>query len=100
MSDMGKVVVKKIGGIDVICRELTVGQLRGLMSTKLEGDLVADFLFEDVRISDLEQLTNLSRQQLESFPPSELRQVVAACKEANPDFFAMLARVAEARKAS
>lgn len=100
MSDMGKVVVKRVGDIDVICRELTVGQLRGMVQTDIEGDLVADFLFQEARLSDLQKMSSLSREQLEGLRPSELRLVVDACKEANPDFFEMLARVAAARKAS
>lgn len=100
MSEMGKVVVKRIGDLDVICRELTVGQLRGMVQAEIDGDLVADFLFQDVRLADLQQLCNLSREQLEGLRPSELRLVVEACKEANPDFFEMLARVAAVRKAS
>lgn len=100
MSDMGKVVVKRIGDLDVICRELTVGQLRGMMQAVPDGDLVADFLFSEARLNDLEKFCNLTREQIDGMRPSDLRVVVEACKEANPDFFAMLARVAEARKLS
>lgn len=99
MSDLGKVVVKRIGALDVVCRELTVGQLRGMLLADIEGDLVSDYLFEEARLVDLQVFTNLTREQLESLPPSELRGVVDACKEANPDFFGMLARVARARPA-
>ena len=100
MSEMGKVVVRRVGGIDVVCRELTVGQVRGIMQTDVEGDLVTDCLFSEVRLHDLELLCGLTREQIDALRPSELRVVVEACKEANPDFFAMLARVAEARKLS
>lgn len=99
MTDMGKTVVKRIGDLDVVCRELTVGQLRGLLQTATEGDLVADFLFEEARLADLTVLSNLTREQLETLPPSEIRKVVAACAEANPDFFAMMARMARPRPA-
>lgn len=100
MSELGKVIVKRIGDLDVVCRELTVGQLRGMLQADIEGDLVSDYLFEEARLADLQLFTNLTREQLESLPPSELRVVVDACKEANPDFFAMLGRVARARQAS
>lgn len=100
MSDMGKVVVKRIGELDVVCRELTVGQLRGMAQAVIDGDLVDAYLFADLRLSDLPQMCNLSRDQIDGMRPSDLRVVVEACKEANPDFFAMLARATEAIRTS
>lgn len=41
---------------------------------------------------DLPVFTNLTAEKIELMRPSELRQVISACKEANPDFFGMLAR--------
>lgn len=100
MSDIGRVVVKRVGEHEVVCRELTVGQLRGLVAMDTAGELVGDFLFAEVRLSDLTRMTNLSTGQIEGLTPSELRVVVEACKEANPDFFAMLARLASLPRAS
>jgi hypothetical protein len=100
MTELGKVVARRIGGIEVVCRELTVGQLRGMLQADIEGDLISDYLFEEARLVDLLQLTNLSREQIDCLPPSELRHVVEACREANPDFFGMLARAARVRLAS
>jgi hypothetical protein len=93
MSDIGKVVNKRIGNLDVVCRELTVGRLRGLLEGKPAMDLVRDFLFEDVRLGDLPAMTNLTTEQIEELPPSALSLVIAGCREANPDFFEMLARL-------
>lgn len=100
MSQMGKVVVRRIGELEVVCREMTVGQLRGLIASELAGEVVGDFLFEDVRLADLQHMTNLTAEQVDALRPSQLREVVEACREANPDFFGMLARLAAARKAS
>lgn len=100
MSSMGKTVLKKIGGHEVVCRELTVAEVRGLMQQGVSGDLVEDLLFEEVRLGDLLRLTNLTKEQLDEMLPSDLRAVVDGCKEANPDFFAMLARLSKPPKAS
>lgn len=100
MSDLGKVVVRRIREMDVVCRELTVGQLRGMFSSQPTGDVVADFLFEDLRLSDIRLMSSLTDEQLLELHPTELREVVAACREANPDFFGMLARLAAARRTS
>ena len=93
MSDIGKVVNKRIGELEVVCRELSVGRLRALLAAAPEMDVVRDFLFEDVRLGDLPVLTNLSIEQVEELPPSALSLVIAGCREANPDFFGMLARL-------
>lgn len=93
MNDIGKVVNKRIGELEVVCRELTVGRLRALLAAQPEFDVVRDMLFEDVRLGDLLVLTNLTIEQIEDLPPSALSIVVAGCREANPDFFGMLARL-------
>lgn len=100
MSEMGKVIVRRIGELEVVCREMTVGQLRGLLASELAGEVIGDFLFETVRLDDLQHMTNLTAEQVAELRPSQLREVVEACREANPDFFGMLARLAAARKAS
>lgn len=100
MSGMGKAVLKRVAERDVICRELTVGQLRGLIASEMSGELVGDFLFEQVRLADLPHMTNLTPEQITELRPSELREVVEACREANPDFFGMLARLSKPQKAS
>lgn len=99
MSEIGKIVNKRIGDLEVVCRELTVGRLRALLAAQPEMDVVRDLLFEDVRLGDLPVLTNLTIDQIEDLPPSALRLVVAGCREANPDFFAMLARLKQPQPA-
>jgi hypothetical protein len=93
MSDIGKVVNKRIGDLEVVCRELTVARLRALLAAAPEMDVVRGFLFEDMRLDDLPAMTNLTPEQIEALPPSALSVVIAGCREANPDFFGMLARL-------
>lgn len=98
MSGLGKTVVKKFGDKEVICRELTVAGARQLIESESSGDLITEALFEDVRLSDLEVLTSLTKEEIEGMLPSDLAVVVDACKKANPDFFGLLARMAKAHK--
>lgn len=93
MSELGSTTLVKIGDKEVICRELTVAGVRQLIAAPGSGDLVKDALFQDLRLGDLPALTNLTEADIEAMRPSELAQVVAGCKKANPDFFAMLARL-------
>lgn len=95
MSSMGKTVIKKIGAREVVCRELTVAAARLLLQGSAASDVLSDVLFEDVRLGDLLVFTNLTSDEVGEMLPSELIEVVAGCKEANPDFFAMLARLAK-----
>lgn len=92
MSGLGKTVVKKLGDKEVICRELTVGSVRQLLATESSYDIVSDGLFEDIRLADFALLTSLTADEIEVMLPSELAVVVEGCKEANPDFFGLLAR--------
>lgn len=92
MSNIGKSVIKKVGEREVICRELTVSQVRGLMQTIGSGDLISDGLFEELRLVDLTTFTSLTADEIEAMFPSDLAVVVQGCKEANPDFFGLLTR--------
>ena len=95
MSSIGKTVVKKAGDKEVVCRELSVAGARQLLQPKPTLDVLSDVLFEDVRLGDLQVFTTLTSDEVGDMLPSDLRQVVEGCKEANPDFFAMLARLAK-----
>lgn len=98
MSGIGKTVIRKLAGKDVVCRELPVGVVRGLLSSAVVGDLIDEMLFEDVRLVDLPLFTGLSAEDIEQGLPSELALVVEGCMEANPDFFGMLARYNKVRR--
>jgi hypothetical protein len=99
MSDgaVGKSVIKKLSSRTVVCSELTVGQVRGLLQAKAGADLVDELLLEDVRLVDLPVFTGLPIEDIEQMLPSDLEQLVEGCKEANPSFFRMLAKVASLR---
>lgn len=93
MSVPGGLIAVKVGDKEVMCRELTVAGARGLIATPGVGDLVIDALFPDLRLGDLPALTSLTLEDIDAMRPSELAEVVEGCKKANPDFFAMLARL-------
>jgi hypothetical protein len=99
-------VVKEIaiGGKTVEVRELTVADIRAWlkdMETAAPGaDMLDVALFEDFGLDDLTRLTSLTRADMDIMTPTELRQVHAACKEVNGDFFGMRARLMEIGRAA
>ncbi len=96
MSDMGKAVPRKLGTVDVVCRELSVSAIRQLLGDSSAQDITSAGLFEDLRLGDLPLFTNLTQSQIDEALPSQLEPVIEGCKEANPHFFGMLVRL-EAR---
>ena len=98
MSGMGKTVLKKVGEREVVCRELTVGQVRAVLAKDCKKDLANVGLMGDMLLEDMELFTSLTDDEVEAMHPSELADVVAGCKEANPHFFAMLDRLNTPRK--
>ncbi|HEJ4235944.1 hypothetical protein APB26_02720 [Pseudomonas aeruginosa] len=97
MPEMTASRVVKVGEAEVIVRELAVKDLRKMLIPSDETILDAA-LFEELRLSDLLLMTNLDRDAIEGLRPSELAVVVKACKEQNPHFFAMLARLEKAQR--
>lgn len=94
MSTTGKTVVVDAAGIEVVCRELNVGQVRGLMSkSRGESFQAVELMFKDIPLDDLTTFTSLTKEQVEDMKPSDLEKVVNGCKEANPHFFALMARL-------
>lgn len=98
MSGIGKSVTLAIGARKVVCSELTVAQVRQLLQQEVSGDLVDEALFTDIRLPDLPLFTELTAEQIDLMLPSELEEVVAGCKEANPAFFRMLAALSKQRQ--
>ena len=94
MSELSSSRVLNLDGREVIVRELTVSGLRQMLMPGASGDVVGDALFDEVRLVDLQRMTSLSAEDVDSLRPSQLRQVLDACREMNRDFFAMLARLA------
>lgn len=98
---VGKSVIVKLGGYGaIVCQELTVGQVRGMMQGMMHepGDVVDELLLGDLRLVDLPLFTGLKSDELEQMLPSDLELLVQGCKEANPSFFRMLAKVASPLK--
>lgn len=93
MSTMGRTVVKTLNGVKFTCHELTVAELRGVLARQSSDDLITEALFAEITLADLLVFTSLTGEQVESFRPSELSEVIAGCREANPDFFDLMARL-------
>ena len=94
MSELSSSRVLNLDGREVIVRELTVAGVRQMLMPDATDDVVGAALFEEVRLVDLQRMTSLSTEDVEELRPSQLRQVLDACREMNRDFFAMLARLA------
>lgn len=94
MSELSSSRVLNLDGREVIIRELTVAGVRQMLMPDGTDDVVGAALFEEVRLVDLQRMTSLSTEDVEALRPSQLRQVLDACREMNRDFFAMLARLA------
>jgi len=85
-----------IGGVPVVVKELKVREIRAWLADKANlGDVVDVQLFEDLSLSDLSVLTDLSSDTVEELAPSQIRELIAVVREVNPDFFAMRGRLAE-----
>lgn len=112
MSELAIKAVATIGkgdsARDVVVKELTPAMLRGLLSSaSLSKQPSTDdeaarmqvdaWLFEDCRLSDLVAFTDLTLEQVEALPPSQLKVIKQKVKEINPDFFSALERMAKAR---
>lgn len=87
----------QLGAVAVTVRELTVLQVRSWLADtiapKEQLDVVDQVLFSECSLSDLQRMTSLTLEQINQLRPSELRQVIALCKELNPDFFAFMGRL-------
>lgn len=94
MTDLSSSRVLNLDGREIIVRELTVASVRQMLLPDAPGDMLGAALFEEVRLVDLCLMTSLTGDDIEALRPSQLRQVLDACREMNRDFFAMLARLA------
>jgi hypothetical protein len=76
-------------------KELTVAEIRAWLSeVKPEGtespsfDLVTDLLsFDGIGMDELYQFTDLTKEQIEQLPLSEMQKVAVVIKEVNSVFF-------------
>lgn len=84
-----KIITIKHKGQDIEVRELTVAQLDQILSETGEMSII-DRVFNPDLVNErmLELCTGLGIFELRSCPPSDLRPLVDAVKEVNPDFLA------------
>ena len=90
----------KLGDKSVTLRELTVGEVRGMLMSRPEQDTVDYLLFDDITLGELVQMTDLSLSDLDNFTQSELDAVRLKAKELNPSFFGMIERIKSLNKAA
>lgn len=91
----------EVAGRTVIIREVTLKDYRAWLKDVIaqsRQDEVPLYsvdrdLFEDLALTDLPRFTDLTVDQLDEMHPSDLRKVIAAIKEVNPDFFEMRGRM-------
>ncbi|MEB2870314.1 hypothetical protein [Pseudomonas rhizosphaerae] len=91
-----------IGELQIICRELTVLQVRNWLdeaSQPASLDAVSAALFKDCTIGDVIRMTSLSADDIDSLRPSQVESVINVCKELNPHFFGLLGRLTNALQA-
>jgi len=85
---------------EVQVRELIASEIRDLLK-KAEVDAdkrsvtfdVGNVLFSDVSFDDIIAMTDLKRSDLNTFAPSEIREIADKCKEVNSHFFEMVQRL-------
>lgn len=98
-----------IGDHVITIRELTVADIRAMLVESIQqyGDVVlipeqADLvlntmLLPDVRLDELRVMAPMTQDVLDSLSDSELQTLRAQCRELNPLFFGMKARLEQAK---
>ncbi len=83
----------------VVARELDVSEIRahlagsGASEAPADFDVVGALLFPEVTFADLAAMSDVSFEDLGRLAPSEIKAIIAACREVNADFFGMMARL-------
>ncbi|MDH1055307.1 hypothetical protein [Aquipseudomonas alcaligenes] len=93
MSDAAGKAIVSLGGKDYIVRELSVAQLRSMMDSRAEYELLRHELFADLYLTDLPSFVNADLADIEALLPSQIEVLIAKVKEMNPHFFQLLARL-------
>jgi hypothetical protein len=98
-----------IGDHTITIRELTIADIRAMLVESIQqyGDVVlipeqADLvlntmLLPDVRLDELRVMAPMTQDVLDSLADSELQELRAQCRELNPLFFGMAARLEQAK---
>lgn len=81
-------------------RELDVSEIRAHLrraaeaySTDTEFDVTNALLFEGTSFADLLAMSDVTTEELGRLTPSEIKAIIAACREVNADFFGLKARM-------
>lgn len=100
----------KVGEFHITIREMTVSQVRNLLqdavisfeqpASDMASYLINNWLIQDASLSDLKRMSTLTDEQINALHPSDLRKIAETCKELNPDFFGLLARLTAASQAT
>jgi hypothetical protein len=92
-----------VGGREVVARELTVREVRGILDDleAVKEVSTVDLLFQDrIPARAVALSTGLTLEELEGdFKPSELDAIITAVGEANPIFARLVERLTGAVKA-
>tara|TARA_R110001606_G_scaffold345513_1_gene494379 strand:+ start:11009 stop:11329 length:321 start_codon:yes stop_codon:yes gene_type:complete len=92
----------KVGSQSVTVHEMTVQQVRAFLQDAAKGapvDAVDSLILGDCELSTLRSMCTLTDDEMGELKPSELEAVKAKCKELNPHFFALLAKLTDMAKA-
>ena len=84
----------KLGERSVTVRELTVAEVRDWMVEAETGagqDPLHALVLEDCGLGDLARMSDIGTAEMEAYAPSDLAELIAACKALNPHFFRMRA---------
>lgn len=91
----------QVGSQSVTVREMTVQQVRAFLQDAAKGvatDTVDALILGDCELHTLRSMCTLTEEQMGAMKPSELEAVKAKCKEMNPHFFALLAKLTDMAK--
>lgn len=89
------------GARDIKVRELTVKEIRAWLTDGMMKDLenlsaVDLVLLDDVSLSDLKTMTDITAEEIEEATPSQLEGLRDFCKEVNKGFFVLRKKLEEA----
>lgn len=97
------IATKKIAheGKEITVRELTVGEIRAWLaeaqSADADGvDVIGALLFDDLELSDLARMTDITVADMDALPMSVINQIKGAAKALNADFFALRGKIVAA----
>lgn len=99
MSRLSKDVPVEALGRRVVVREMDVSEIRAHLAAPLAAEAIDEIdvpgmlLFPDATFRDIQAMSDLTDEELGRLAPSEIRVVLAACKEVNPDFFGLFERL-------